>query len=366
MKHLIYNLALIVCILIAEPAQSQSFEKSRTYHKTYPLTDQMEVSIQNKYGDIQIINWEKDSVKMEVFIKVISNKEAKVDKLFSSIQVNFRANHFYVVAQTELLGKNSFWTEISDKTKNIFNATTTTKIDYVVYIPNSTKLNLTNKYGNVYMGDYIGDLNIDLSNGDFKAHFLSGKTMIKMSFGDMFVEKIDRATIESNYVEAQIEECIYLDAITRTSKMYINLIQELQLDSGHDKYYIGSIQKIRGISKFSFVKLDLLKSNLTLNQKFGALHLKGLSNELENFHLEAYKTDLHLSLSYENSYLIDFTSIKLPVIQYPTGEFEKTEEVIDAEKGLLSTKVLWGDKKNKHIFPLHILAEEGNVFINVK
>lgn len=366
MKQLIVNLVFTVAMLCSIQMHAQSFEKTKSYSETFSLNEQMEVSLQNKYGDIQIINWEKDSVKIEVNVRVSSNKESKVDKIFSSIRMDYTNNYYFVIAKTEFLGQNGFWTDVSDISKSIFNSSTTTQVDYIVHIPSKAKLIIKNKYGNIYLGDYEGELNVDLANGDLKAHNLTGKSALKISFGDLFVERLDWAHLQFSYVDAHLENCGYLETMTTTSKLYITEVDEINIGSGHDKYYIGSVNKLYGKSKFSYLKITSLFSNISLNQRYGTIHFSNLDHEVEYFSLETYKSDIHLGLANEKAYLLDFRCIKKPHVQYTAGEFTMTEEIIDEETKMKRIKVIWGDAESKSLIHLNIKAEEGNVFIDVK
>lgn len=366
MRPLTYKVILVMLIAFVGDLSAQNFQRTAKYREVFPLDGNIEVSIINKYGDVQIVDWDQDSVKIEVGVEVNSNKESKAEKLFAAIHVDFKSNFFYIVAETSLAGKSSLWTDISDKTKLIFNSNTTTRINYVVHIPSSAHLIVKNKYGNVYLGDYSGDLDIDVSNGDFKAHELAGKTKLKSSFGSIYVNKVENVLLETSNAEIEIEECLYIEANTRSSKLYFEEIGELSLISSHDKYHIGSLNTIHGTGNFTFIKIKRLYHQIDVKQKYGSLHFRHIDAEVDRFFLNTYKTDIHLSLSYEQAYTLDFRAINPPVIQYPTGEYLKSEEIIDEEKGLKSVKIKWGGKNSKKIVPLNIQAEEGNIFINVK
>ncbi len=366
MKQLIYKSILIILIAMVGNLSAQNFQKTAKYKEVFPLGENIEVSIINKYGDVQIVNWDQDSVKIEVDVEVNSSKESKAEKLFAAIHVDFKSNFFYIVAETSLAGKSSLWTDISDKTKMIFNSSTTSRINYVVHIPSTAQLIVKNKYGNIYMGNYEGELDIDVSNGDFKAHELSGKTKLKSSFGDIYVNKLNEVLLETANAEVEIEECQYLETNTRSSKLYIDEVGELVLKSSHDKYHIGSLNSINGTGSFTFLKIKRLNHQIDVKQKYGSLHFRHIDSQVDRFFLNTYKSDIHLSLSYEQAYALDFRAINPPVIQYPTGEYLKSEEIIDEEKGLKSVKVEWGGKNSEKVVPLNIQAEEGNIFINVK
>lgn len=366
MKLLTYKYWIIVLSIISTGAMAQSYNMNKTYDKTFVLTEDMEVSIINKYGDLQVVHWDKDSVRIQVKVDVTSHKESKAQKLFESIDVKFKNNFFYVVAETEMLGKNSVWNDISDATKQIFNSKTTSRIDYTIHLPNTSHLVINNKFGNIYLGDYNGELDIEVSNGDIKAHDLLGKTKLNVSFGNIYISKIKNAIIQTASSEAEIEQVEYLETHTRSTKLFLEKVNELNLDSSHDKYHIGELSKISGKGNFTFLKIKELSKEVDIHQKYGALHFRDIGNEVERFNLNTYKSDIHLSLNYEDSYLLDFTTKEPPQIQYPTGEYKKSEVVISEEEDTKNIQITWGDEENESVLPIRIKAEEGNVFINVK
>lgn len=366
MRLLTYKYLLIILSCIPFGAVAQSFNMNKSFDQTYALTENMEVNITNKYGDIQIIHWDKDSVRIQVKVNVTSHKENKAQKLFEAVDVKFKNNFFYVVAETEMQGKNSVWNDISDVTKQLFNSKTSSRIDYTIHIPSSAHLVIKNKYGNIYLGDYHGELDMEVSNGDIKAHDLMGKTKLNVSFGDLYINRIEHAIIQTASAEAEIEEVKYLETHTRSSKFFIEEIDELIIDSNHDKYHIGELSQISGKGNFTFLKIKELSKEVNIDQKFGALHFRGIGKNVEKFNLKTYKSDIHLSLNYEDAYLLDFTTSNPPQIQYPTGEYKKSEVVINEEDEKKNIQITWGDEKGESVLPIRIQAEEGNVFINVK
>ncbi len=364
MKPLIYSLVLGTVFLFSE-AEAQSYKRTKTYDKTFALNQQMDVSIINKYGDIQVVNWEKDSVKIHVDVEVNSSKPSKTHKLFSAIDVQFSSSHFYIIAQTNLAGQNSLWTDITDLSKLVVNSSTYTRINYIIYLPMTSKLNIQNKFGNIYLADFKGDLSVDLSNGDLKAHNLTGKTKLKVSFGGLIINQLAKSYLESTYLDAEIQECDMLETNTSTTTLNIGKIGELSMNSAHDKYYLGDVRTISGTSRFNFLKINQLQGSIDIIQKFGTIHIKELNEDLEKFKLSTYKTDIHLSLANSRSYMIDIRYVKPPVIQYPTVILERKEEMIDAATALQSITLKLGQPTAKP-FPLNIQAEEGNIFMNLK
>ncbi len=364
MKPWIYSLITGV-FLIGLCANAQTYQSKKTFDRTFALNQQMDVTINNKYGDIQVIHWAKDSLKVHVDVEVNSPKPSKTHKLFSAIDVQFSATHFYIIAQTNLAGQSSLWTDISDLSKLVVNPSTSTRINYTIYLPITAKLHLQNKFGNIYLADYQGDLSIDLSNGDLKAHDLTGKTKLKISFGNLFVNKLEKAVLESTYLDAEIAECDHLETNTSTTTLNIDFINELNMNSAHDKYYLGKVFTVTGTSRFNFLRIGNIMESIDIIQKFGTIQVKDMSPQIKKFKLSTYKTDIHLSFDNSRSFLVDFRFIKPAMISYPTIVLEKKEELVDATSGLKSIQLKLGQPSAKP-FLMNIQAEEGNIYMNLK
>ncbi|MDP8231279.1 MAG: hypothetical protein P9L91_01275, partial [Candidatus Zophobacter franzmannii] len=171
-KKLFYKflLALVLTGFMPGPgALAQQYEKSRKLTKEFPITAETDVQIINKYGNIHILPWDKDSIRFEISIKVEASKQSKVDRTFESIEIDFSESSYYLIVQTVFDNKkSSFWSDVSDFTNSMLNSGSNAQIDYIVYVPVKNKLTLENKFGNIYMTDHLGKTLITISNGDFR------------------------------------------------------------------------------------------------------------------------------------------------------------------------------------------------------
>ena len=68
----------------------QTYERTRFESRSFKVYDKTSLEIINKYGNIHLFNWEKDSVRIEIKLEVKANKEAKVDKIFDYIEFYIR------------------------------------------------------------------------------------------------------------------------------------------------------------------------------------------------------------------------------------------------------------------------------------
>ena len=318
--------SLLLFMIVSNTLTAQAFEKKGTISKEFEITENTEIQITNKYGNIQVITWELDSVKFEVSISVKGNKAYKVDKNFSYIDVEFTANQYYVLANTIFENeKSNFWSDVSDITNSLFKSGSNAQIDISVYVPEENALKLKNKFGNIYLTNQTGPLEIDLSNGDLRANHLSGKTDIKLGFGKATIKTLDNARLDINYGELRVKKAGELFIESKSSEIDCEDSEALRLQSRRDKFYLGNIKKLNGEFSFSTVKIDILETEIFLKTNFGDLLIDQFNPDFSIYNVNSSNTDISSVLSANNGYKLELYYNKKTDLQLPIG-LENVEE----------------------------------------
>lgn len=344
-RELTFSTVLLILLLISATAIGQSFTKENRIEKSYPIYDDLEIEITNKYGDITVESWEKDSVKIVINYKVTSTKEVKLNKTFDAISFDFKANEYYVVAKTEFVGGGSFWSDVSDIASNLFTGGTNSSIDYKIYAPDDIKLTLNLKYGNIYFADHRGYLKVALSNGDFKAHSLIGKTEMEVDFADLTINNLSDGDIRVNYGSLIVEETDKLKISGLSSEYEISTVNELTVDSKRDKINIEDVSIITGDTYFSHMVVDNVSKNITLKTKYGSFKVKEIAPGTEEINLNTNNTTVNVYLQNSGDYNINITSDEKADITYSAelGDFSTNE--IEGKEKVLNAKCLYGNKQ---------------------
>ncbi len=359
------SLLLILLLISGNMGYGQTIEKSRSYTETFKMGPETEIEIINKYGDIHLIPWKKDSVRFEIELMVRGTKQAKVDKSYDYIEIDFKDTKYYVIAQTLFAGKSSFWSDVSDITGAIFNSGTKTKIDYTVYLPADANLKVTNKYGNIYTTNHTGKVELKLSNGDLKAHHFSGPVSITNEFGNINVKKIDDGILEINYGECFIEEAGELKLTGKSSEFHIDNADALNMDSRRDKLFLGTVGKLSGSTNFSLLELEELTQTLVLNSKYGDIDISGFSDKLRSFSLWTNDTDLTLHFTDDKQYVMDMKVDDRTQVLYSADITNITSRELGGEDNLIQVDCIVG--KNKSLSKLlEISANGGSVSLKLK
>jgi len=344
----------------------QTYEKNKHISRSFEVTGMTEIQINNKYGTIHVIPWEKDSVRFEIDLKVKANKESKVDKIYEYIDFEFTSTSYYVIAQTVFTNKrNSFWTELSDITNMIFSGGNKAEIDYIVYLPDKNPIKISNKFGNIYCTDHNGKAEINISNGDIKAHDFTGITNITLEFGRGNIHSIQSGTLQVNYSEINVEKSDNLKISGKSATINIESINELNLESRRDKINIGKASKIYGGTSFSYTTIDELEKNITLKTEYGEIKIQSLSENFRFASINSTYTDIFLNISDNMGLNLevnhdDRTEINLP------ASFDKIKtESKDPESGTMVTYGPIG-KISEDPSRIDITTQSGQLSITLK
>lgn len=355
-------LVAAVCLAMSFSLAGQTYENSRTLREAYRIASNTEVQVINKYGDIHLIPWEKDSVVFEIDFSVTSNKQTKVDKIFDYVDFDFKATPYYVIAQTVFEGQNTIWSEMADVAGTIFSSGTSTKIDYTVYFPAGNDVRIENKFGNIYTTDHTGKVDINLSNGDMKGHTFSGPARIKVEFGNVTINKITSANIALGYAEFNLDEGGDLTFETRSSKLYLNSCEILHLDSKRDRYYIKSAGEITGDAFFSYLSLDKVTSKINLKTNYGDFKLLDISPSFLRMDFTSQYSDITLYLNAEHLYEFEITRDDRSQVISSASLISKKEDPVEGMEKTFRSFISAG-KDGKPKAPFTINIKSGKIYL---
>ena len=62
-------------------------KNKKTVNCAYKVSSKPSIEIDNKYGEVQVVAWDKDSVKLEAIIIATSDKLLDIQKLLGKVNV---------------------------------------------------------------------------------------------------------------------------------------------------------------------------------------------------------------------------------------------------------------------------------------
>jgi hypothetical protein len=308
----------IIITLFCNILYAQEFERSRVINKSFAITKQSSLKITNKYGNIMLSTWDKDSVKMSITIRVSDKKECDADARLTAVDVQFTSNPYYLDVQTLFKdNKTLFGVDFKELSSSLFNSSHRVSIDYVVTVPVYTSIEIQNKFGNVYCTDHTGGFNINLSNGDFKGGNLSGQSVVIVNFGNVTLNEVANSRMNLSNAELTLKKAATLHVEGHSTKYSIGSVDALDMDSKRDKFYIDTLKTLNGQSAFSYIQIERLYQSGTLKSNYGDLTITNTDDAFTGIHLNSGWTDIVIGLPPNLTYTLNAdykkTMVTLPL-----------------------------------------------------
>lgn len=341
-------LALVILLLFNGAAMGQTFEKSLDVSRTFPAKAMTSIQVENKYGNINIIPWEKDSVKFEIRLEVTSSSMDRLDKVFKSIDFDFTANEYFIIAKTVFKNQKSrFLSEITDMASSLFNSSNA-QIDYVIYLPGTTDLTVDNKFGDLYTTNLEGKIKLSVSNGNIRAHSLTGDVRINLEFGDLTLHELDIAAMEINYANINIDNLTELNLTSRSSDILIDNAGSMDIQSRRDKFVVKNLGRITGDASFSNLELKIIADEMIMNSEYGGININQVATSFSRIDLSSNYTDIEILVSNTNDF--DFQLIHTQESDVSISGFvEITEtEILNKDEGVVKITGFQGDSSPHH------------------
>lgn len=326
----IISLALIIFSFNILSAQIES--ETRSYIKTVPVGKETTLEVYNKYGTIQITQWNKDSVYIKAEVKAIGPNKEKLHRMSEGIIVSITESKYIVRAQTEFTqNMNSLFEQFKGMTSKLISYDSKVEIDYFISMPEYLNLKLENKYGDLYLENTSGKLEASLSNGSFKANSINKSCVLSFAFCNASINYIASGKVNSSFAEITIERADELDILSTSSRIDINKAGVVDFESRRDKFFFSNTGKLRGKSYFTDFRLDSLKTEININTMYGNIDVELINKGFESINIASSYTDINLEIDPGSSYEFDIRHINTFLV-LPSKNAKIEKKVLSEEK----------------------------------
>lgn len=296
---------LIGGLLLPGALLAQQYEKSRDESRSFPANAETAIEVINKYGNIHVLPWDKDSVRFDISIRVESGKQSKVEKTFGNISIEYTESMYYVIAQTVFGNqKNAFWTDVSDLASSMLSSGSAAQIDYTIYVPQGNKLSIENKFGNVYMTDHKGKAVVKVSNGDFRGGSFR-QLELDHGFGNVVLDNIQSGSLELSYSDLKLKKAGDIRVSSKSSKASIGNFSNIRINSRRDTYFFDEAGMINGETSFSYFTIATLRGDLILTTNYGSLSIDGYEKSISMLNVVSAYTDISTICNSGFSYFLE-------------------------------------------------------------
>jgi len=330
-------LLLLLALLTGTTALAQDFTDKRSVTRSYPASRETTLEVQNKYGKIQLATWERDSVDVSVDLFLTESSSSKLRKLKDDIHIDFTGTNTYILVKTVIESESGrLASELRSVTHTITGSNKRVEVNYMIHVPKYMDVVLQNKFGDIFLDELDGQVDIDLSNGVLKANRLEGNCAISLSFANGMINALGSATMDLSYTDLTLGEANQLDVESKSSEVRIEKANVVKINSRRDKYHLQKVEYFYGNSDFTQVWVfDFIRES-DLYMKYGELTIEHILPGFNRIYVESDYTDISLWFDPASSFSFDILHHEKSVLRLP-GEGVTADERYDGKSHFQTT-----------------------------
>mgnify|MGYP001071347102 CR=1 FL=1 len=314
-----FSVLFLALLLGSMTLQAASDEYSKNKRKEYEVNKQTLLSVTNKYGDVNITNWDQDRVSIDVTVTVEHRKEEKARELLDEILINFSQEGNTIKAETDF--DKGF-----NRSGGIFDFDSDTKefsIDYTIKMPTYLNLELENKYGDVFINEVTGRADIAVKYGNLKANKIlrdNSKPLshVYLAYSNGDIEEVNWLKLTLKYTPDQCEigKSTALIALTKYSKLEVGESSSIVCESKYDNYRIGTLSNLVCEAKYTDFKVDEIKKKIDVESKYGDFDVNSVPKSFEKIKIDNSYGSIDIAIDSDASYKIqgeaEYANIDIP------------------------------------------------------
>ncbi|WP_420583192.1 hypothetical protein [Reichenbachiella sp.] len=261
MKKLVYNLIVLLALVGLQTREllgkdkGLDYEKSRKISKSFDVNSNIRLSIENSFGRVHINTWDQNKMTVDIEIIARMNNENRAQDLLDKIKVEIEESSSEISFETRL-------SNLKNRDREEF------EINYKVNMPKKNALRLKNSFGGNFIGDLMGESEINISYGDFRIEKLYGLTDMRISFSDGAIQLVKEGEIDIKYSDVEIDELGVVKMEQGFSDVEIEKIGTIDLSSKYGDVEIGTVQGIKGYVGYSEFSIDRLEVELDMKAQY--------------------------------------------------------------------------------------------------
>ncbi len=308
----ILSLVLISCITVGLYAT----EVNKTLKKEFDVKDNSVLVLMNKYGKVDIENWDQNKVSIEVLIKVEHSDKERAIKLLDYLNVEFSSSGNELKAITNI---DQRFSKIRDKRfgNNYYS------INYTVKMPADLDIDLTNKYGDTHIDELSGHARIDIKYGNLQANKIvrdntKPLSSLILGYGKATIGEVNWFKVETKYSKLRIEKSRALILLSKySSKIFIGEASSIVAESKYDNYEVGKCDNFVLEGAYSNYSCDYVGKKLNVTTKYSGILVKRIPAGFKEISITIAYGGVKLGIDPDASYYLKGES-KYAKISFPS------------------------------------------------
>ena len=269
---------LMPALLLATNPKANTAVKTtreKSIQKSFSVSTNATLKVDNSYGNVDIITWNQNTIDFDITIKVTGSNDDKVIDKLDRIDVNFSNSSNLVSAETKFGKKsNGSWWNWGNNNLKI-------EVNYVVKIPKTNHIQISNDYGGINVDQLLGraqlscdygkittkelmaddnSLSFDYTNGSYFEYIKSGK--INADYSSYTVAKANNLEISADYTKSSVEAAENVVYNCDYGSLKVDNVNNLSGNGDYLTLRLGQVYKDVSIkADYGSIKIDRMAAN---------------------------------------------------------------------------------------------------------
>ncbi|SHH50275.1 hypothetical protein [Winogradskyella jejuensis] len=301
-----YNLLAVLLLLPAlVSANTLSYNdalttKERVIQKSYNVNKDATLKVSNRFGNIDIITWDKNTIEFDVLIRVSGNDEEKVEDRLERIDINFSASNSLVSAITKIEKNESRWWNWGKKMNLKL------EINYVIKIPKTNSIDIDNDFGSVSVDtlEGVARINCDYGKITTKELLADGNELNFDHTKDSYFEYINSGKINADFSSYTVAKTKNLSINADHTSSYIEAAENITYNCDFNSLKIDNVNNITGNADHLTLRIGSVYKNASVKSDFGSVKIEKVASNAQNIEIVAEHASI--TLGYDSAYHFNF------------------------------------------------------------
>lgn len=302
---------LVALILVLTSALSYGTILEKKYHKVFKSERIKHLLIENRYGNVEIRQTNGREIEIFANIVVTAKKHDRAQALLDIVNIKDSLDGNRLVVRSEfaknVLLRKKIWSN-------------DLIVSYVVKVPKNIVLTIINSRGDVLLDSFVGDMNVLLKDGNFRATSVSGGLLYVDQAGGYFnagdLETVSlhlkRVTMVGGYIDEG--EIAFTD-----SNISVQEMLRLKFNTYGGMLKVARLANVTGESDQTKVEIGELTSSLNLKTRYGRVNILKIDGSFTSLSMDSKHSDISLNFEAPASYSIEMTHNEALMVDIPEG-----------------------------------------------
>jgi len=295
---------LVFIFLLGIKGAKAHDEFTRIIKKEFVVNPDAQLTVNNRFGKVHCENWDKGSVCIEVTITVDAADQEDAEKKFSRISVDLTGTPSAVTATTSF-----------QESKRSGNGHFS--IDYMINMPVTLNLDVTNKFGDIFVNEVQGKAKINLGYGNLDAKKLGNSdNLLDIKFSKARVNWMKGAVLSLKYSEMNLDYAGSLRLDSKYSDLDAGKIIAFNVVFEGGRLNMENSSAVDSRSKFSDIDIQRIEQSLNLDIQYGNCDVHEIPASFTSVTIRNKYGDVTIGMNEQAKYSLDadlkFCDLDLP------------------------------------------------------